>query len=128
MKKRIVCLLVAATVASLVGAQSAPSLDATKTAGPLTGLNLPNPALKLQQIVHCPATINVQATNAPQPWYPSAIQMFVDSVTLSSQPIETQQMICRYKGSGAEWFIGTPIRPTYKSCVANGKSSFTCTK
>lgn len=95
---------------------------------PATGAVTQDFAQKLGITVQCPATVTVQATNAPSPWLPNSVLLNVDSVTLTNQPVDIQQMVCRYRGSGYEWAIMHPIRPTYKSCVANGKSSFTCVK
>lgn len=81
----------------------------------------------LGQIVACPATITVAATNAPSPWYPSANQMSIQSASLSQQPPATQQMICNYVAGALKWSIGRPIQPSFKACVPNG-TQFICTK
>jgi hypothetical protein len=81
----------------------------------------------LGQIVSCPATITVAATNAPSPWYPSANQMSIESASLSQQPPATQQMICNYVAGALKWSIGRPIQPSFKACVPNG-TQFICTK
>jgi hypothetical protein len=81
----------------------------------------------LGQIVSCPATITVAATNAPSPWYPSANQMSVQSAELSQQPPASQQMICNYAAGALKWSIGRPIQPTFKACVPNG-TQFICTR
>jgi hypothetical protein len=111
--------------ASLALAQSQVSPAATKAIAGATNQNL---GVALTSVVQCPATIDVAATNASPPWLANSVRLNVDTVTLTNQPIETQQMVCRYKGSGYEWAVMQPIRPMYKSCVANGKSSFKCTK
>lgn len=112
-------------VASVALAQSQISPAATKA---LPGATSQNLGVSLTSVVQCPATIDVAATNASPPWLANSVRLNVDTVVLTNQPIETQQMVCRYKGSGYEWAVMQPIRPTHKSCVANGKSSFTCTK
>ncbi len=81
----------------------------------------------LGQIVACPATITVAATNAPSPWYPSANQMTIESASLSQQPPATQQMICNYVAGALKWGIGRPIQPSFKSCLPTG-TQFICTK
>jgi hypothetical protein len=76
--------------------------------------------------VRCPSSINAEATNAPQPWMPSAVTMNVVNAKLSDQPLPQQQMLCFYEGSGSKWYIGRNIQPGFQSCTVASKSSFTC--
>lgn len=124
MQKPLICsMLFAVSVAAAAQTSIAPP-----SAKPSGNLSTPVLTQKLSINVQCPATITVQATNTAPPWLSNAVLLNIDSVILTNQPIEIQQMVCRYKGSGYEWAVMQPIRPTYKSCAATGKSSFSCTK
>jgi hypothetical protein len=112
---------VALALAAFVATQSAAQITA-----PNAGTVGKAPS-GLGQIVTCPATITVAATNAPSPWYPSANQMTVQSASLSQQAPATQQMICNYVAGALKWSIGRPIQPSFKACVPNG-TQFVCTK
>lgn len=87
-----------------------------------------NPQQALKSMVACPPTITGAATNAPQPWSPSAVSMTVVNAKLSDQPLPQQQMLCFYEGVGSKWYIGRNIQPEFKSCAAVNSSTFSCTK
>jgi hypothetical protein len=77
--------------------------------------------------VRCPASITVQATNAPSPWLPNSVVLNVQSASLSGQAAPNQQMICSYTGSGYSWATMRVIQPEFKTCTPSG-TQFVCTK
>lgn len=81
----------------------------------------------LGTVVRCPATITAQATNAPSPWHPSAVQMNAQSAALTHPSAAVAQMLCNYAGAGSQWQIGRNIQPEYKRCTPSG-TQFLCFK
>jgi hypothetical protein len=111
-----------------VGAQATSVPPPASSTSMTSKIGTINPQLALKSTVVCPPTIIAAATNAPQPWMPSAVTMQVVSAKLSDQPLPQQQMLCFYEGSGSKWYIGRNIQPEFKSCAAVNSSAFSCTK
>jgi hypothetical protein len=113
-------IIASATVSFLAAAQ----ITSQTRPNPGSVGTVPSP---LGTVVRCPAAITAQATNAPSPWFPSAVQMTAQSAALTHASAQTPQMLCNYAGSGSQWQIGRNIQPEFKRCTPSG-TQFLCFK